>query len=66
MSENYLNGIRCPKCGSFRCSVGKRGVSLKKSIFGEMLFGEGGFLWGFFGRNDDVARCVECGYEWEL
>lgn len=43
------NIISCPKCKSTAVQIGKRGFSL---------------LWGFFGSNQTVNRCGNCGYKW--
>ncbi len=66
MEDNNSNAPTCPKCGSTNCTTGKRGVSIKKMFIGEMLFEENGYLYGFIGRNDDVARCQDCEHEWEI
>ena len=56
----------CPKCGSQKIVIHKRGFSWRNGILGSLFMGDGGFLAGFIGSQDMVCECEYCGFVWKV
>ncbi|MBQ3219078.1 MAG: leucine-rich repeat domain-containing protein, partial [Clostridia bacterium] len=60
--------IRCEKCGSLHVSVDTKidsSYSVKKGLFGRLLFGFGGESMGVGGKKKEIKsfHCQECGWQ---
>lgn len=55
----------CPRCGSSNIHADKKGLSVKKSLAGGLLFGSVGLLCGLVGNNKIRLTCLDCGYEFQ-
>lgn len=48
--NKHSNEPHCPRCGSTKITAGQRGYSL---------------ITGFFGSNQTINRCANCGHTWK-
>lgn len=57
--------IRCSKCKSTQVTATKKGFSLGKAVTGAVLTGGVGILGGFWGSNQIMLTCLQCGHRWK-
>lgn len=61
-----MKTIQCPRCGSLKVVTKNSGYRLGRGLAGSLLFGTMGWLTGFIGKNDEIAKCSNCGYTFKV
>jgi hypothetical protein len=65
ISQSY-SGINCPKCGSPRTIINKKGFNVGNAILGGILLTPIGALLGFAGSNKLIGKCLDCHFNWKF
>ncbi len=67
--KEWMETLKCPKCGSGKLMFGERGFNSKMAKWGMVIDaiggghggGSSGILFGLLGKEKLEAQCVECG-----
>jgi RNA polymerase subunit RPABC4/transcription elongation factor Spt4 len=60
------NKQRCPKCGSSKLTVQKRGIDASSACCGAFLLGPLGLLCGANNTDKLNHHCLSCAYKWAV